>query len=85
MVNTQPDLGPSSKEGRRGLEARLRASRKLLMNYDRSLWEGLERAQQKCIPLTVQVEGYEHSSKITLALLNCAHAAGVTVIVVPIR
>ena len=47
------------------------------------LLEGLRIHQGKRDPMVVRVEGYQHESKVALALLRCAHAWEVTLILVP--
>jgi len=60
----------------------LREARALLLAAP-GLLEGLELAQRHHQPFIVHVEGYRHSAEIMLALLNYAHASGVTVMLIP--
>lgn len=62
---------------------RLRESIEFLQEYQPYFLETLENARRDQVPFILHVEGYEHSSNATLALLRSAHAFGVHVTIVP--
>lgn len=65
-------------------DERALSSVRILRVREPHLWEGLERASQTHTPLIVHIEGYKHTPEIVLALLNCAHDRGVTVMLIPL-
>lgn len=60
----------------------LQSARALLLSQH-GLLDRLELALRHHHPLIVHVQGYRHCAETVLALLNYAHALGVTVLLIP--